>query len=414
MEIIVENTGAQRGAIILDHGTMLVRASKQHDAPVAVSEGTPLAGVVSEGIVMYVARTSESVVLAEASRHRVFRTDPYVRERQTRSVLCFPIVHKERLLGVVYLENNLIAGAFSPERLETVGILAGQLAISIDNAVMFARLADYREHLEDLVAERTRELREEAAAREHAESELRLAHKLQAVGQLAAGIAHEINTPIQYVGDSITFLSEAFDALLAGDHDDLEYIRANAPAAFTRALDGIERVTKIVRAMKTFSHPDKSEQSPASLNEAIENTLVVAHNEYREVADVVTELGAIPPVTCHVGEINQVVLNLVINAAHAIEDTNRRGRITVRTYLDGADAVCIAISDTGGGVPETVRDRIFDPFFTTKVVGRGTGQGLALARTAVVDRHGGSLTFDTQLGEGTTFYVRLPVRRLAA
>jgi len=174
--------------------------------------------------------------------------------------------------------------------------------------------------------------------------------------------------------------------------------------------------------MHAFSHPDQQDQAPTQLNAVLENTLLVAQGEYHAVADIATDFADLPDVLCHPGEVSQVFLNLVVNAAHAIEDTvkgtNRRGMISVTTRLDHDDVV-ISIRDTGGGIPESIRDRVFDPFFTTKVVGRGSGQGLALARTAIVDRHGGSLAFETQLGAGTTFVVRLPVhgpatRRVAA
>jgi signal transduction histidine kinase len=445
MGIIIENTGAQAGSIVLAHdGKLFVHASKRPGAAVAVTGGIALADArdASRGIIKYVMRTAECVVLGEATRHPTFRTDPYVRERRPRSVLCLPIVHQERMIGAVYLENNLVADAFTVDRLEALGILLAQLAISIENAMMFSRL-------EDLVAERTRaltqanhQLREQVAARERMESQLRLAQKLQSVGQLAAGVAHEINTPMQYVGDSIAFLKDAVDALLglidayqastdraaglvdggavarADDEFDLPFLRTHAPVACTRAVDGVARVSRIVSAMKAFSRPDHNDQTPTSLNTALENTLVVAHNEVRHIADVVTDLGDIPSVVCHAGELNQVFLNLIVNAAHAIGDvvkqTGERGTITIRTRLEGHDTILVTIADTGGGIPDAIRDRVFDPFFTTKEVGRGTGQGLALARTAIVDRHGGSLGFESRPGAGTTFFVRLPVRGLQA
>jgi signal transduction histidine kinase len=360
-----------------------------------------------------------------------------VRERRPRSVLCLPIAHKERMIGAIYLENNLVADAFTVDRLDALGILVAQLAVSIENAMIFARL-------EDLVAERTRalteanqQLRVQSLARDRMESQLRLAQKLQSVGQLAAGIAHEINTPMQYIGDNAAFLDEALRSLLtlvdayraaiAATADpataadvhrleeelDLEYLRGNASEACTNAREGVQRVSQIVIAMKTFSHPDQREQSPVSLAAALENTLVVAQNEYRHIADVVTDFADLPEVVCHRGELNQVFLNLIVNAAHAIKEVVKqrggRGTIAIRTRRDGPDTVVIAISDTGGGIPEAIRDRVFDPFFTTKDVGHGTGQGLALARTAIVDRHGGTISFETQLGEGTTFFVRLPI-----
>ncbi|HEY0986511.1 MAG TPA: ATP-binding protein, partial [Kofleriaceae bacterium] len=439
MEIIIENTGAQTGSIVLSSdGELLVRASKRPDAAVSVSGGVALSDAkdASEGIIKYVIRTAECVVLGDATRHPVFRADPYVRERKPRSVLCLPIVHQERMIGAVYLENNLVADAFTVDRLEALGILLAQLAISIENALMFSRL-------EGAVAERTRELtranqqlREEAIVRERMESELRLAQKLQSVGQLAAGVAHEINTPMQYIGDSVAFLKDTIESLLgvvdsyhasidtatgridtdavarADENFDLAFLRSHAPDACTRAIDGVARVSAIVAAMKAFSHPDHREQQPTALNAALENTLVVAHNEYHHVADVVTEFGDLPNVMCHIGELNQVFLNLIINAAHAIEDvgkhTGDRGTISITTTVEDDTAV-IAIADTGGGIPDAIRDRVFDPFFTTKDVGRGTGQGLALARTAIVDRHGGSISFETRPGEGTTFFVRLPI-----
>jgi signal transduction histidine kinase len=281
------------------------------------------------------------------------------------------------------------------------------------------------------------------------ENELAQAQKLESVGRLAAGVAHEINTPVQFVSDSVHFVREAMDDLSAivdkyrelrtatqnpnqnaanvaaaakaaeeaEDDADLDYILENAPVALDRARDGLGRVAAIVRSMKEFAHPDRKEMAQSDLNQAIASTLVIASNEYKYVADVETQFADIPLVNCYAGEINQVVLNLIVNAAHAISDvvkgasTNgapQKGLIRVSTrVLD--DVVEIAISDSGKGIPVEVRSRIFDPFFTTKEVGRGTGQGLAIARNVVVDKHGGTLHFETETGKGTTFYIRLPV-----
>jgi two-component system, NtrC family, sensor kinase len=172
-------------------------------------------------------------------------------------------------------------------------------------------------------------------------------------------------------------------------------------------------VARIVRAMKEFAHVDRSsEKTAADLNRALESTLVVARNELKYVAEVETEFGEIPPVVCNLGDLNQVFLNLLVNAAHAIrdvvEDTGNKGTIRVRTWQEG-DQVVVGISDTGAGIPEEIREKIFEPFFTTKEVGKGTGQGLTLARSVVVERHGGSLTFESEVGKGSTFFVRLPM-----
>ncbi len=198
---------------------------------------------------------------------------------------------------------------------------------------------------------------------------------------------------------------------------DIAYLRARIPEAFVRSFDGIQRVSKIVGAMRAFAHPPVPERSLVDVNDAVQNTLIVATNEYRYVADVVTELGDVPLVECNGSELNQVILNLIINAADAIADvvgqSGERGRIVARTQAEGED-VLISIADTGAGIPAEIADRVFDPFFTTKEIGRGTGQGLTVSRSLVVERHHGALTFETVPGEGTTFVIRLPVRSSSA
>jgi len=261
--------------------------------------------------------------------------------------------------------------------------------------------------------------------RKDAEERLASMDRHESIGRLAAGVAHEINTPIQFLNDSACFIREGVTELLAyidrlhaattvrpEGSDDVEYMREELPPAMLRVAEGLARITETVRSMKDFSHADQAEMSAVDLNRAINSTLIVARSEYRDVADLETDLGEIPPVACHGGQINQVVLNLVVNAAHAIGDalkgTGGRGRIVVRTRLEN-ERVVISIGDTGGGIPEAIRARIFDPFFTTKEVGRGTGQGLSVSRNVVVKGHGGELDFITELGKGTTFFVRLPI-----
>jgi PAS domain S-box-containing protein len=285
-------------------------------------------------------------------------------------------------------------------------------------------------------------LGEDVTERSVMQHELQRAQKLESVGALAAGIAHEINTPIQFVGDNTRFLSDSFEHLQhvldtyrelkhavetqgaaaeavervghAEQEADIAYLKDEIPKAIEQTLEGIERVATIVRAMKDFSHPDKGEKVLADINQALESTLTVARNELKYVADVVTDFDRnLPPMPCYLGDLNQVFLNLLINAAHAIGDVvgdgrAGRGTITVTTRREADEAV-IRIADTGTGIPEAIRDRIFDPFFTTKTVGKGTGQGLAIAHSAVAEKHGGTLTFETEVGKGTTFIVRLPI-----
>jgi PAS domain S-box-containing protein len=274
------------------------------------------------------------------------------------------------------------------------------------------------------------------------EKQLAQAQKLRSIGQLASGIAHEINTPTQYVGDNIRFLKDAFEDLigvLQGDEEllaaarggvvsaelirrlqdgreraDLEYLVSEVPVAIQHTLEGVERISKIVRAMKDFAHPGREEKAPADLNQIIDSTVTVARNEWKYVADMQTDFDrSLPPVLCHPAEIGQVILNLVINAAHAIEDVVKQGRaakggITIATRRRDGWAE-IRIIDTGSGIPENIRHRIFDPFFTTKEIGRGTGQGLAICYPVIVGKHGGRITFDSEVGRGTTFTIGLPL-----
>ncbi|WP_167762232.1 ATP-binding protein [Blastococcus sp. CT_GayMR20] len=263
--------------------------------------------------------------------------------------------------------------------------------------------------------------------------------KLESLGRLSAGLAHEINSPIQFVGDNARFLEEAYQELIrvveiyrglldtsnpigwierqervrqAEAGIDFDYLQKEIPSAVEQTLEGIERVSTIVRAMKTFSHQGHKEQVPADLNEAVAATVTVTRHQVSEVAELVLDLADLPPVRCNIADLNQVFLNLIVNAADAIAETERRGVITVATALEGEDVV-VRVSDTGAGIPDDVRPMIFDPFFTTKDVGRGSGQGLPLARGVVQEGHGGTLTVESVLGVGTTFSVRIPVEGLA-
>jgi two-component system NtrC family sensor kinase len=303
--------------------------------------------------------------------------------------------------------------------------------------------------MEAVVANRTAELREQKEQLVGALSELKgtqakllQAQKLEAIGQLAAGIAHEINTPAQYVSDNTSFVLRAVtsvfavldaamavvDAARAGDvppatianvdalsrKAKLAYIQKQIPLALDQSLEGLGRIGGIVQAMKTFSHPSGAEKRAVNLKEAIETTVAVARNEWKYVAEVEIEFPPdMPAVPVLRNEFNQVVLNLLVNAAHALSDVTAggstgKGRITIAARCVNGVAE-VRVADTGGGIPAAYRKRVFEPFFTTKAVGKGTGQGLAIAYSVIVDKHGGTISFETQEGLGTTFIIALPL-----
>jgi PAS domain S-box-containing protein len=277
------------------------------------------------------------------------------------------------------------------------------------------------------------------------EVQLRQAQKLEAIGQLAAGIAHEINTPTQFIGDNTTFLRDAFkdtfDLLekLAGcaaamgkgsgpdaekaraalaelEAGDISYLREEIPKAIQQSLEGVGRISKIVKAMKDFSHPGGTSKTLTNLQQAIESTITVSRNEWKYVANLVTDFDpALPPVPCYPSEFNQVILNLIVNAAHAIEaardgrEPNTLGQITVRTRA-GADEVEVSVTDDGTGIPEAVLARMFEPFYTTKPVGKGSGQGLAIVHAVIVEKHQGRIEVQSEVGRGTTFILHLPLQ----
>lgn len=275
------------------------------------------------------------------------------------------------------------------------------------------------------------------------EKDLHQAQKFEAVGQLAAGIAHEINSPTQYVGDNISFLKDSFDSISellkiyedlwqevtmtgifpaelngkisnAKEKTDIGYLLEEIPKTFAQSFVGIQQIGKIVQAMKDFSHPGIEKKTAVDINKILQSTITVCRNEWKYVAEMTTDFTLdLPLVPCFSGEISQVFLNIIVNGAHAIDDVTDGGRkgkgqISIKTSK-GKNSVQIRISDTGGGIPNEIQDRVFDQFFTTKALGKGTGQGLAISRRVVIDKHQGNLFFETEKDKGTTFVIELPV-----
>ena len=534
VEVLTAMTGATSVCLLLwneDAQGWFLNASDSQDgraADAALSaEDAGAAGMICLSAFRYAERTRQPLVVPDATRDDRFSRDPYLKGLTSCSLLVMPIVSRGALRAMLLMENTLSPGVFTSHRLDAVVLIAGQLAVSLDNALAerFRSLVQRSAELTlvcdrdgilsyasaasvdilgvqdtlltgrpvaDLIHAEDREafatwigagakegqmlecrvtptdagLRwvevsgtdltgdpavagmvlhlRDVSERRHLENELRHAQKLESVGQLAAGVAHEINTPIQFISNNLNFIAESIapiDDLLAEYRQaladatgpnpsgpdrladqrqaldkreadiDLDFLREELPLAARQALEGTEQVAKIVSAMKAFAHPGGEQKDFADLNEAIRNTLIMANSEIKFVADVVLSLNPLPPVWCNLGDINQAVLNLVVNAAHAIGEAGTAGRgrgtLTVRTHAEDG-IIVVQIQDTGNGIPPEIADRVFEQFFTTKAVGVGTGQGLALAYTLIHDRHQGSIAFTSEPGLGTTFTIRLP------
>ena len=418
----VQDTFHYYGVILLlldeDTQCLTIQSSSGGFADVSQDEyGIP----VGEGMTGYAAKIGQTRVSGNVSK------DPHyvcIKSEVTKSELAVPIKSRQKkIIGVLDIQSDEF-DAFDAIDIAAMEILSTQIASAIENARLYEQ------------AQR------EITERKLLESQLVQAQKLESIGQLAAGIAHEINTPTQYVGDNTRFFKESFEdinkvlieffGLLASiEHEnvtpqqvtelkslikelDLAYLQEEIPIAIKQTIEGVDRVAHIVRAMKEFSHPGSKEKTLVDINRAIEVTITVARNEWKYVAELETDFDkGLPPVLCHPDEFNQVILNMITNAAFAIskvvdEGSNGKGNIKISTHHNG-DWSEIRIRDTGTGIPEAIRDKIFDPFFTTKEVGKGTGQGLAISRSVVVDKHGGMIDFETEEGKGTTFIIRLPL-----
>ena len=431
MQIVLENAGAQRGFLIMKEGARLtIEAEGTLDRQAAVIPALPVeeSQGLSPAIVSYVARMRESVVLRDAAKEGLFTSDPYVVRARPRSVLCMPLAHQGQLVGVLYLENNLAAGAFTPGRLEVQQILSTQIAISIANARLY-------ENLERKVSERTADLDKRNAELEGALDHLRQtqrmllqAEKMSSLGQLTAGIAHEIKNPINFINNFAQLsaglaqdLREELEAkrdrpageVLAGFSEELEDLRANTISIVEHG----KRADSIINGMLLHSRSARGEAAETELNALVDQHVMLAYQGMRggipgfEVEVEKALDPSLPKVEVSAQDIARVILNLTSNALHAAHGRKRprdgAPRIKVSTRAL-ADRVEIRVWDNGDGIPAAVQGRIFEPFFTTKPAGQGTGLGLSLSHDIVVQGHGGALRFETREGGPTEFIIELP------
>ncbi|MBE9040884.1 GAF domain-containing protein, partial [Oscillatoriales cyanobacterium LEGE 11467] len=444
MKIVLENAGAQMGFLIFVQGDRLTievagsveldRVAVRYSLPVEESHQLPVS------IVNYVARTQKSIVLNDAASDSNFVTDPYIQEYEPKSVLCAPIQNQGKLIGLVYLENNLVSGAFTPDRLKVLTLLCAQAAISLENATLYQNLQESgaRER------EKNTELQRSLEELEQAQLQLVQSEKMSALGQLVSGVAHEINNPVSFIVGNIT-LAENYLEDLSGHLElyrqqfpqpgeeieenaediDLDYLIEDAPKLIESMKVGTDRIRQISQSLRTFSRADTDAKVAVDIHEGIKSTLLILKhrlkaNDKRPAIEAIEQYGDLPPIECYAGQLNQVFMNILANAIDALEETNEGrtyqevsadpNRITILTQMNADETRAIVrIRDNGAGMTPEVRQKVFDRLFTTKPVGQGTGLGLSISHQIVVQKHGGKLSCDSTPGEGTEFTIEIPI-----
>ncbi|MEH2028369.1 MAG: AAA family ATPase [Nostoc sp.] len=477
MKIVMENAGAQTSCLLLEkNGQMLIEAFvgvNKDEMLLETSMSLDNSLYVPISILNYVRITEESVVIGDASSEGKFTRDPYIIENKCKSVLCIPIIHQSKLIGILYLQNNLTTNAFTTERLEVLKILASQAAISIENAKLYTNLSklndnlqqanqqleNYSKNLEMKVEERTQELYEKNVRLEEQAQQLEFTleqlkitqlqiiqkEKMSGLGQLVAGIAHEINNPINFIYGNISHASEYIEDMLylmkmyeklspnltpqmlaEQEEIDLPFLLEDLPKLLSSMQVGADRIRQIVLSLRNFSRLDEAEMKPVNIHEGIDSTLLILQHRLKTESvnskiQIIKNYASLPLVDCYPSQLNQVFMNLLANAIDALEDYNSQrsleqaelnpGYIKITTGLLEENLLAIRIADNGSGMTSDIVSQIFNPFFTTKPIGKGTGLGLSISYTIIVEKHGGKISCQSVPGQGTEFIIELSVSK---
>jgi predicted ATPase/signal transduction histidine kinase len=433
-KIILENSGAKKSVLILPQGhCFVVRSityiSSQNNpqseiVTALVNESIETHEDIPKNIINYVRNTQEMVAINDCKTNIPGMISEYLLTHQPKSILCTPIIHHGRLTGILYLENQLTSGVFTPERLQVIKLLSSQAAISLENAKLYQQA---QQALQDL---------------QQAQLQIVQSEKMSALGNLVAGVAHEMNNPLGFISATLkqtkptflevvehlelyqeTFLEKTEEIIDHAEEIDLDFTLEDLPEMIDSMVMACDRLKNISTSLRTFSRADQDHKVPFNIHEGIESTLLILKhrlkaNENRPGIQVIAEYGDLPQIQCFPGQLNQVIMNILANAIDALDESNQGrnfeeirqnpNQITVSTSIENNHAK-ISITDNGKGMSEAVKSKIFDHLFTTKAVGKGTGLGLAIARQIVEEKHGGTIEVNSILGQGTEFIIRLPV-----
>jgi predicted ATPase/signal transduction histidine kinase/tRNA A-37 threonylcarbamoyl transferase component Bud32 len=446
LHIIVENAGAQKGCLLLDKNNEFVveAIDKIENNDIINQQGIPVAECeeIPQKVINYVTKTQEILVIRDAILDPLSEKDPYIQQNQCKSILCVPIIYQGTFIGIFYLENNLISGAFTPARLELIKILASQAAIAIKNARLYAA-EQYKSQMlqqaQEQLLQQAQDL--EAALKKLQQTQSQLVHteKISSLGQLVAGIAHEVNNPVNFINGNLThthhFINDLINHLQlyqqyypnpvpqiveSAETIDLNYLIKDLPKMIDSMKLGTTRIKDIMQSLRNFSRADGDDKRAANIHEGIDSTLLILGHRLnvkpeRPAIQIIKDYGNLPLVECYPGALNQVFMNLLANAIDSIEESNQgksyheiNNQITIRTTTEG-DWVRISISDNGSGMNEVVKQKLFNAFFTTKPEGKGTGLGLSISHRIITEHHGGTLDCISSPGEGATFVIRIPL-----
>ena len=445
LQTVLENAGADKCALLMPKGdTWVIEALSQLEQPIVLRSLTLDDRTVPVSLINRVKNTLSLAVIENAMLDSTLAADPYLLQHSPKSILCAPILNQGKLIGILYLENNLTVGAFAGDRLEVLNLLISQAAISLENARLYTELEDRVQERTQALNQKNDQLQTTLKELHRTQTQMVQSEKMSALGQLVAGIAHEINNPVSFIHgnldhihqhtEDLLYLLSAYESHYPNPSKSLQaeletvelnFLKQDLDSILKSMKVGSERIREIVLSLRNFARLDESEYKAVNLQVGIDNTLMILQHRLKASAErpgieIVKQYGDLPLVECYAREINQVFMNLILNAIDALEESNRGrsfqeistnpNRIWISTVLTEQNQVQIIIADNGIGIPEKIRSRLFDPFFTTKPVGKGTGLGLSISYQIITEKHGGKLWCDSTPEGETRFAIAIPVK----